>query len=625
MKAKTRFVMFAVLGMMLATSCSNEDTFVSLNNESQVTFSLNLEDAMSTRAISDGTGINKLIYAVFDHEGNRVAESDAAASFPFDKTFSLIKGEEYTAVFWAQNRDCNAYSISADYKTISVNYAGALNNDETRDAFFKAEKFTVVDDVNIKVVLKRPFAQLNMGVTEEDWLNAKNVGFEVARSSVEIRQAATTLNLVDGSVGGAEDVIFAVNEIPADGEKLKVDLDCDGVAEVYKYISMCYFLANDNVDGASQTTLDGLKFVLSNADGSKTFEVQDGLANAPVQRNYRTNIVSFGVGGSILTDQIDVKVTLDPLYDGENTLVGSGVWESHQGIYTEEALAGMTIELPEGWHIRNGYIVESMPENWTETSKPLYAKDYTIDGKGNTITFAPYNYHFVNKNVFAAADSKVVTVKDVKFAGEHFGIYGGVYGGVAGRNAYVTVFEGVEIVGNGIYCYNSAGSIPMSAFSSLGTATLNGCTIKDTYWVGVKDQNVNGQNAYDNYGIYDIFVPNNKMTTVCDSEIGSINVQNNAHLTINGTSVVDKVDANALVAGSITVQSGATVSLLNVEQYSASYAPTVKIEAGATIQTLKLNSIVKTNKLSIDDSANIGTIIHKGVEYTSIQDFKNSL
>ena len=384
-------------------------------------------------------------------------------------------------------------------------------------------------------------------------------------------------------------------------------------------------MANENVDGASQTTLDGLKFVLSNADGSKTFEVQDGLANAPVQRNYRTNIVSFGVGGSILTDQIDVKVTLDPLYDGENTLVGSGVWESHQGIYTEEALAGMTIELPEGWHIRNGYIVESMPENWTETSKPLYAKDYTIDGKGNTITFAPYNYHFVNKNVFAAADSKVVTVKDVKFAGEHFGIYGGVYGGVAGRNAYVTVFEGVEIVGNGIYCYNSAGSIPMSAFSSLGTATLNGCTIKDTYWVGVKDQNVNGQNAYDNYGIYDIFVPNNKMTTVCDSEIGSINVQNNAHLTINGTSVVDKVDANALVAGSITVQSGATVSLLNVEQYSASYAPTVKIEAGATIQTLKLNSIVKTNKLSIDDSANIGTIIHKGVEYTSIQDFKNSL
>ncbi len=115
------------------------------------------------------------------------------------------------------------------------------------------------------------------------------------------------------------------------------------------------------------------------------------------------------------------------------------------------------------------------------------------------------------------------------------------------------------------------------------------------------------------------------MTTVCDSEIGSINVQNNAHLTISGTSAVDRVDANALVAGTITVKSGATVSLLNVEQYSASYAPTVKIEAGATIQTLKLNSIVKTNKLSIDDSANIGTIIHKGVEYTSIQDFKNSL
>ncbi len=115
------------------------------------------------------------------------------------------------------------------------------------------------------------------------------------------------------------------------------------------------------------------------------------------------------------------------------------------------------------------------------------------------------------------------------------------------------------------------------------------------------------------------------MTTVNDSEIGSINVQNNAHLTISGTSVVDRVDANALVAGTITVKSGATVSLLNVEQYSASYAPTVKIEAGANIETLQLNTIVKTNKLFIDDSANITTIIHKGVEYTSIQDFKYSL
>lgn len=626
MKAKKLLVVFAAVGMMLATSCSKENALDSSNNEAMVTFSLSLENAMSSRAISDGSGINKLIYAVFDSDGNRVAQSDASAVFPFEETFSFIKGEQYTAVFWAQNKDCNAYSISADYKTINVDYSTALNNDETRDAFFQSETFVVEDEANIKIVLKRPFAQLNLGVTQEDWQNAKNVGLEVARSLVEIKQAATTLNLIDGTVGGAADVTFAVNDIPADSEKLKVDLDCNGVLEEYKYISMCYFLANDNVTGSSQTTLDGLKFVLSTADGSKTFELQDGLANAPVQRNYRTNIVSFGVGGGgILTDDISVKVAIDPLYDGEHTYTGAGTWEVHAGIYTEEALAGMTIELPSGWIIRNGSVIEPMPENWTATSTPLYEKAYTIDGKGNTITYAPYGYEFVVKNTYAAADGQLVTLKNLTIEGEHFGVFGGVYGGVSGRINYNTLLENVVMNNNGIYCYNTAGSIPMSAFSNLGTATLKNCSIKGTYWVGDKDPNTNAQACYTNFGIYDIFVPNNKMTTADSSTIGSIYVNNHGHMTIEGTSVVDYINAPQLVNGSVTVKNGATVVLLNVDELSPSYAPTVKIEAGAIVETLQLNSIAKTNKFSIDDTANIAKIIYKGVEYTSVAAFKAAL
>ena len=629
MEAKKLFVMFAAVGMMLTTSCTNDEAFDSSTNEAMVTFSIDLEDTLGTRAISDGSGINKLIYAVFDSEGNRVTESDASASFPFEKTFSFIKGEEYTAVFWAQNRDCAAYSISEDYTTINVDYATALNNDESRDAFFQSTTFTVVDEVNIKVVLKRPFAQVNLGITEEEWQTAKDLGFEVSRSSVEIKQAATTINLVDGSVSGATDVIFAANTIPANEEKLIVDIDGNGENEAYKYLSMCYFLANDNVTGSSQTTLDGLKFVLSNADDSKTMEVYDGLANAPVQRNYRTNIVSFGVGGGgsgILTSPIDVKVTLDPLYDGEHTYTGAGTWEQLAGIYTEEALAGKTIELPSGWIIRNGFIIEPMPENWTATSTPLYEKEYTIDGKGNTVTYAPYGYKFINKISFAAADSKLVTVKNIVFEGEHFGLFGGVYGGVSGRSNYNTLFENIVVIDNGIYCYNEAGSIPMSAFSNLGTATLKGCTIKGTYWVGAtKDQNVNGQYCSENHGVYDIFVPNNKMTTLDSSTIGTIKVNNHGHLTILGTSVVDKIDALQLVNGTVTVKNGAKVVLFNVGEYSPSYAPTIKIEAGAIIETLNLNSINKTTKLTIDDAANITKIIYKGVEYASIADFKAAL
>ena len=67
------------------------------------------------------------------------------------------------------------------------------------------------------------------------------------------------------------------------------------------------------------------------------------------------------------------------------------------------------------------------------------------------------------------------------------------------------------------------------------------------------------------------------------------------------------------------------VKLFNVDQYSPSYAPNIKINAGAIIEILDLHSIAKTTKLTIDPAANITKIIHKGNEYTSVADFLASL
>jgi hypothetical protein len=124
----------------------------------------------------------------------------------------------------------------------------------------------------------------------------------------------------------------------------------------------------------------------------------------------------------------------------------------------------------------------------------------------------------------------------------------------------------------------------MSVFSNLGTATLNNCTIKGTYWVGsVKDHNTNAQQCSDNLGVYDIFIPNNKLTAVNNSTIGCIRVNNHGHLTVAGTSIIDRIDALALVAGDVTIENGAKVTSLNMDQYSSTHAPTVKIKAGATV------------------------------------------
>ncbi|MBO7261537.1 MAG: hypothetical protein J6U95_01240 [Alistipes sp.] len=616
MKKNLFVVVFAVAGMLLTCACSNEELgAVESKSDAKVTFKLGLENAMNTRAISDGSLINKLHFAIFDSTGAIVESSkDRGAEFPFNTSVSLVKGEQYTAVFWAQNKDCTAYTISEDMTTIEVDYAGALNNDEARDAFFRSETFVVDGDVVLDVVLKRALAQLNVGVSAEEWNKFLAEGDQIVTSEVEIKQAATALNLVDGSVSGASDVKFEVGAIPT--ESLKVDIDSDGVAEECKYLSMCYFLANDTNDGASKTTLNDLKFTFnSNYD---SFVLEEGLDNAPVQRNHRTNIV---LANGYFVGDISVNVKLDVLYDGEHTLNPSGVWEERTGIYTEEALAGLTIEMPAGWHIRNGYIIEPMPEYWTADMEPLYHKSYTVDGMGNTVRFEPYAHKYVTKNAFAATDSQLVTVKNITFEGEHFGVYGGVYGGVKGRNAYNTVFENVTIVDNAIYCYNIQGTTPISAFSNLGTAKLIDCTITDTRWVGSKDENVNAQKAIDNYGgVFDVFVPNDGKLEIISSTVGRICVHNHAHITIASASNIEKIVAPQLVNGLITVKEGANVEELDVDQYSASYPPKVTIEQGATIGTLQLHSIKKT-KINIDANAIIGKIIWNDVEYTSIADF----
>ena len=637
MKTKKMFAMFAAAAMMLTTSCSNDETFEQfdqLGNEAQVTFSLGLENGMNTRAISDGRGINQLYYAVIDNEKAVIDSENKVIIEKWnqqvdDFQLSLVKGKEYTVVFWAWDKDCKAYTV--DKGIVTIDYSKIANNYEDSDAFFKKATFTVTGDESISIVLKRAFAQLNVGVSTREWNNAVTQGTKITKSAVTIKQAATTLDLMTGIASGPEDITLEAANLPGgekgakDEEFLRVDTDLNGAMEEYTYLSMCYFLVNDESDGASKTTLDGLNFTFT-TEGGQTIELGQGLTNVPVQRNHRTNILSIAGNGALITGDVEVKVTLDPLYDGEHTETSPNVWETNAGIFTEEALAGNTIEMPKGWYIRNGYILEPMPENWTtnpngiDGTYVIYENSYTLDGKNNTVTFEPYEYHFVAKNAFAATNGKLVTVKDLTFAGEHFGVFGGVYG----ATDFNTQFVNVTIENNGIYCYNTNGNIPMSVFSALGTATLDNCTIKGTYWVGEKDQNPNAQSAKNNYGCYDIFVPNAGIITINNSTIGSINVQNHGKLTIGSGSTVDLIEAKTPVQAKITINEGAKVTLLNVNQYSDSYAPIVNIEKGAIIETLDLNSIAKTSKISIDNEAEITTIIWNKKEYTSIADFKTA-
>ena len=334
MKKNLFLGMFAATGMLLATSCANEDlNVVQSGNKAQVTFTLGAEGGIATRAISDGKTANQLVYAVFNSVGEPLSVFDVnndgeyehqmvetigdITETPHTVTITLAKGQTYQVAFWAQNSACGAYGTS-DLREITVSYDG-FNNDENRDAFFKTEIFEVKGNETRNVTLKRPFAQINVGVTAEDWAAAKASGVNINESSVTLENAATKINLLTGAVSEPTKVEYKLTSIPNDPEILKVDVDKDGDFEEYQWLSMCYILPADfstttdenGVLGTNKTTLESLSFTFSPESGND-FSFNDGLAGAPVRRNWRTNIL-----GKILTGDIQFNITIDQEFEDD--------------------------------------------------------------------------------------------------------------------------------------------------------------------------------------------------------------------------------------------------------------------------------------------------------------------
>lgn len=393
MNKKLFLGMFAAAGMLLATSCSNDELdVVQSGNEAQVTFSLAAEGGITTRAISDGTGAKKLVYAVYNANGElikTIANADVNGQIvdnsAFDNgltenvTITLAKGQQYTVAFWAQDPKCTAYTTT-DLENVEVDYAG-LNNDETRDAFFKAETFTVTGNTEINVVLKRPFAQINVGVYQTDWNAAVASGIEIEKSKVTIEKAATSINLLTGEVEGEETVEYGFATIPTQfttPETLDVDLDKDGTKEKYVYLSMSYILANDATTGYAKATLEDLDFTFAPKSGNN-INFSEGLNAVPVQRNWRTNII-----GKILTGDVTFNITIDPIYDGEYNN-GEAQPVNINGVYYATIQDAVN-------NVKDGEVIKVATGTYTEVVKVTGGKNFTLEAAGPNVVIAALDH-----------------------------------------------------------------------------------------------------------------------------------------------------------------------------------------------------------------------------------------
>lgn len=315
MKRYFKTITAVVLAVLAVAACQKENLgeVAPDGREAEVKLTLT-SPQIGTKSYADGKTVNKVFVHVYqqDADGNlkyiapAAAGESATPSQVVDMTGGaakystrLVTGQKYTFVFWAEclGSAASPYTYDPETKTVTVSYAGVAGNDETRDAFCNVLKdVEITGAYSSDVKLYRPFAQLNFGVTNEDYAAAKAAGLEVTAAKVKLTNAATSLNLLDGSVLGAEDVIFDAAALPTE--------TLSAAGSTYKYVAMDYVLV-----GKAAKTLSDVTLTLT-ATGTQSATPEFTYSNVPLQANYRTNIV-----GNLFTSPAEVNITVDPAFD----------------------------------------------------------------------------------------------------------------------------------------------------------------------------------------------------------------------------------------------------------------------------------------------------------------------
>lgn len=319
MKKNLFMSMLAMAGMLFATSCSQDELLNEPTTGDYVNaeFTIGTSDGIATRAtIGNGTKADKVACAVYDEEGTELTTLYKVVDVVDKKAtyeIRLAKGQKYRVVFFAYNSTADAYDVT-NLKNITVKDS-QNSNIENRDAFtayFDVD--ATVNAINEDVTLYRPFAQLNLGVDNTEWTDAKNAGVEVAKSKIIVTNVYNQFSAYDNAVVATAEPVtmtFEMNTIPT--EELEVDVDRNGTiagTEKFKYLALNYLLVGD---AGSEKSLTDVEFVWENSDASKTNNPTTHFKNIPVQRNYRTNII-----GKLLTNPATFNIIIDERFN-DNT------------------------------------------------------------------------------------------------------------------------------------------------------------------------------------------------------------------------------------------------------------------------------------------------------------------
>lgn len=497
---KNLFKTFAIAAMaVLAGACAKEQVGPSDVETTEVSFNVEVPGvSVATKGISDAASVDELVFQALlqhkytDPETNKhvteyipvpeltkvVPVVDKKASI----TASLVKGQFYQFIFWAQKKGTGYYNVNTeelsniDLRTITLDYTNVKTNDEFLDAFYAVEGPMKGRELSSDVKLKRALAQINFRSEKSNRQDAK-----ISKASITLKNVPTTFYPLLAGTRSACGNISEQDIVLFDNDVMSEPLSVNSVN--YDYLATTYVFApkKDQILVDASATF--------NFESGRTITVK--APNAPVKQNFRTNII-----GNLLLANAEWNVTIDPdfligdiAYDAVSSCLQAGQTVTlTEDYFVADESKGVTLDVGVTSVLNlNGKKFSN--ENRLEDNKAALQVhgDLTINGDGEVYCKG-------------GADNNAIIVEQ----GGHLVINGGTYNVGANTNSgksNATIFvmgpdkygrNGSVEINGGVFMAEAGSDFVLNQHDDI---TVNCFSVKGGTFVGFNPANVNENNG----------------------------------------------------------------------------------------------------------------------------------
>lgn len=405
---KNLFKTFAIAAMaVLAGACAKEQVGSADGETVEMTFNVDVpETTITTKGLSDAAQVDELVFQVFltgtkdekKHFINTPVPELTQVVPVVDKKatvkVNLVKGQRYSYAFWAQSNGTGYYDTS-DLRAVKMNTDKVKANDPKMDAFYWfKEGETASKSYSGHIKLYRALAQINFGAKALDRSDA----LQADTSSVTLSKVPDIFHpfwKTSETSEGKGEITYAKNKVVSD-EKLVIGDEPDKTE--YDYLATAYVFANkenDNILIDATATI-----TLSNGRTTKI-----AVPNAPIQVNYRTNIL-----GDLLNVEGVWNITIDEkfekngdrIYDSVSSALQEGAAVTLTEDYSASKSSGVVIKMNKVSSLDlNGYTFKNKNGTALDVRGSL-----TINGSGKVLCEGPVGE--ANAAVFVQDGGKVV-------------------------------------------------------------------------------------------------------------------------------------------------------------------------------------------------------------------------